>query len=181
MLCLASSSSIWVWFKPSLAILQALYQICRHCVGMHKRRELAGRNWLAVSKLVWVLLEDPAWGQPGAQHGLLYPALSMFQIHRLWWSPSSCNLHKLSSLRYSLAFSVILVVSLWNSSALFIDCWDCGQQYWIQHFNSDSAVRKYMHVADSALIQYYTLYAAHFSSEIARSSTRRSENSYLGV
>lgn len=39
---------------------------------------------------------------------------------------------------------------------------------------------KYMHVAGSALIQYYTVYAASFGSSFARSSTRKSKNSYLG-
>ena len=37
-----------------------------------------------------------------------------------------------------------------------------------------------MHVADSALIQYYTVYATDFGSNFARIYTRKSKNSYLG-
>lgn len=124
-------------------------------------------------------MEDPAVRQPGAQHRLFYPTLSVFQIHRLWSRHGSFKFNTLCSLRYFLASSVILTVSLWSSLALFTYSWDCGQQCWTQHFNSGCAIIQYMHVADSALIQYYTIYAANFGNNFARSSAR-SKNSYLG-
>lgn len=174
--CLAASSSIQIWFKPSLAILTTHYQICGDWVGTHRRRKFC--RWeLMFLKASW----DGCWKtheamrQPGGQHGLFYPALSVFQIRRLWLSHSSFKFNILCSVRYFLAFSVIRMVSLWNSSALFIYCWDCGQQYWTHHFNSDCGVTKYMHVVDSALIQYYTGHAATFSCSFARSATRRSK------
>lgn len=176
--CLASSSSIWIWFKPSLAILKTHYQIRGHCVGTCRSKFYSQELIRLESKLAW-LLEDPAMRQPGVQYGLFYPTSSMVQIHRLWSSHRSFKFNMLCSLRYFLAFSIVLTVSLWNSSPLFMYCWDCRQQYWRQYFNSGCAVTEYMHVADSAVIQYYTVYAADFGSNFARSATRRNKNSFL--
>lgn len=139
--CLASSSSNLMWFKPSLAVLKTHCQICGLSVGTHRkwkcwRGELI---WLRVS---WCGCWKPLQLAARIQHGLLYPVSGVFQICRLWSNHIPLQLSVPCSMRYFLAFSVILMVPLWNSSALFMFCWDCGQQYWTQYFKGGCAITK---------------------------------------